>query len=481
MKNRTGDSAEIRPERSQTSAPVWTFVIAGLLCGFLYSVVVPPFHAPDEKSHFLRTWYVSEGHLGAIRSSGAVGVMVPPEVKELGSRFGGRVTCDPDAIHAALHAPPVSRDRVFAENALHAWASPVVYVPQAVGIAVGRAVDVSPLACLYLGRFANVIAGVLLIGLAIAIFPSYRWLVALMALTPMANHLRGSLSLDSVTMGAGFLFLALVARLWFFERGEVPWRTWIAITILAGLVCLTRTTYAPVAALPLFIPSGRFRRVWSARLILALAIVLALSSAFMTAARNWTPFRPGISDPQGQFQFILSHPMAFAKVLWLEHVIHAKWYLISMVGDLGSGASVVPLPKLLVVIYFLAIVFLLISDTNEQVVIKAKERALLALVCVASTLAIALAIYTSWNPVGWTVIDGLQGRYYLPFVPAAFFVVHRARRGVSQRVRMFVVAGVVCLSTVIALDRAVNVWYPRGWSGWRNAYCGRTGAFPVLR
>jgi uncharacterized membrane protein len=302
-----------------------------------------------------------------------------------------------------------------------------------------------------------------------------------MALTPMASHLRGSLSLDSVTMGVGFLFLALVARTWFLERGEISWRTWSAITILAGLVCLTRTTYAPVAVLPLFMPGDRFRRAWSARLMFVLGVGLAVSLAFLTAARNWTPFRPGISNPQAQFQFILIHPMAFAKVLWLEHVIHAKWYLISMVGDLGSGTSVVALPKLLVVIYFLAIIFLIVSDTSEQIAITGSERTILALVCVASTFAIALAIYTAWNPVESMVIDGLQGRYYLPFTPAAFYVLHRTRRGASQVVRMVVVVVVVGLSTIIALDRIVHAWYPGGWPGWRSAYGTRASAVPVLR
>jgi hypothetical protein len=89
-------------EKPQTVAPVWTFVVAGLVCGFLYAIVTPPLLAPDEASHFLRAWYVSEGHLGAVSSNGAVGVMVPPEVNGLCGRFGDRRTGDPDAIRAAL-------------------------------------------------------------------------------------------------------------------------------------------------------------------------------------------------------------------------------------------------------------------------------------------------------------------------------------------------------------------------------------------
>jgi hypothetical protein len=472
MQKSESDLGERRlSDQFQGAREVWTFVIAGLLFGILYAIVVPPFAAPDEISHFLRAWYVSEGHPGAAREGGQVGVMVPDAVWSLGSSLPMQPIANPEAIRSALVAPPVQPDLVFAENALHAWASPVVYLPQAVGIAVGRWAEVSPLRCLYFGRVANVIAGVILIAFAISAFPSYRWLMALIALTPMASHLRGSLSLDSTTMGIAFLFFALVTRVWFFERSAIRWRTWLAITALAGLLCLTRTTYFPVAVLPLFIPADRFRTrrtARSARIQLALVVLLAALSAALSATRNWTPFRPGVSNPQMQMRFLLGHPMAFVKVLWLEHVIHAKWYLISMVGDLGAEAWVVPLPKILVAAYFLAIVALLIADTDERVVVSTRSRILLALICAASIVAISLAIYTIWNPVGWDRIDGLQGRYYLAFTPAAFFVVHRSRRGMNQWLRMLLVVVAVSCSNVIALDRVVQAWYPGAWSGWRS-------------
>jgi uncharacterized membrane protein len=465
------DEGTVQSSFEPPSAPVWTFAIAGLICGILYAIVTPPFGAPDERSHFLRAWYVSEGHLGAARRNADVGVMVPPDVRTIGESLRMHPMADPGKIRSALHAPPAQSDLEFKENSLHAYASPVAYVQQALGIAVGRAIGVSPLLCFYLGRFTNVIASVLLIALAIRIFPAYRWLVALIALTPMANHLRGSLSLDATTMGICFLFLALVTRLLFFEQGKVRWRIWMVITVLAGLVCLTKINYAPVAALPLLTPDSRFRdraAAWGARLMHLAVILLAFLSATLIATRNWTGFRPGVSNPQMQVKFILGHPLPFAKVLWLEHVIHGKWYLISMVGDIGTGYSIVHLPKILIVVYFLGIVALLAGDTNERVSVSTLHRLCLAAVCAASTLAIALAIYTTWNRVRWDRIDGLQGRYYLPFIPAAFFIFHHSARGFHERLRMLLVVVLIVCSTVVALNNMVHTWYPAGWRGWSS-------------
>src|SRR5205085_12577053 len=178
----------------------------------------------------------------------------------------------------------------------------------------------------------------------------------------------------------------------FFERGNVPPRTGIAIGILGVLVCLTKMNYAPLTALPLLIADARFRSkasAWRARFVYAGIIALAFVTATLIVARNWTSFRTGVSNPHLQFEFILGHPLAFAKVLWLEHVIHAKSYLVSMVGDLGTDPWTLRLPRILIAAYFAGAAALLFGDTNSRVKVSALHRLSLGVICAALILAIA--------------------------------------------------------------------------------------------
>jgi uncharacterized membrane protein len=139
-----------------------------------------------------------------------------------------------------------------------------------------------------------------------------------------------------------------------------------------------------------------------------------------------------------------------------------------MIGDLAWGTWSVPLPRSLVIIYYAAIILFLIGDTNRTAQVTPLQRFYFALLCAGATFAVALAIYLTWNLVGADHIDGLQGRYYIPFIPAAAFIVHRRANGLPQRWRLGVTALIVALTVGISAHVAVINWYAAGWHDWRS-------------
>ena len=451
--------------------PVWTFVIAALIFGTLYAVIVPPFSAPDEPSHFARSWNTSRGHVFARREGAEVGYFVPREVASLESRFP-IPNLDVRRIVTALHEPPPGPDTVFRPYSGHAVAPVILYMAQGAGIALARGAGGSPLLSFYFGRFFNLIAGIVLIAFAIRMIPSYRWLMTLIALTPMANYIRGSMSGDVVTLGIAFLFTAVVARALFVEEPVTAAR-WTAITLLAACLCLTKVVYIPMAMLPLVVPQRRFSSAaaaWRARAILAAASLAAAAVASRIATYFWAPFRAGVTTPGAQVHFILTHPQTFATILFDEYVLRAKWYLISMVGDLGAGDFTVVLPKILVVFYFGCLIALIVIDTSARLRILPLQRIWFAFLCAGTAFAIAFAIYTTWNPVGWPRIDGLQGRYYLPLLPAAAFAVHRVSDGIAERWRMAITVTAVVLANAVAIHLIVTGWLAGGWRAFGAAF-----------
>src|SRR5436305_6524974 len=415
--------------KNDSPAAMWTFVAAASLCGLLYLGLIAPFAAPDESSHFARAWWVSKGHLLAVRQGPLVGYLLPRELPLLWDRLRLRPTVRPALIVSALHDPPAGSSEVFVDSPGHATASVILYIPQGLGIALGRAAKGSPLLCFYLGRILNLIAGCVLIAFAIRIMPSHRWLMALLALTPMNNHLRSSMSGDVVTIGIAFLFTAFAARALLLDDEPLSRRRWAAVNVLGAALCLTKVTYIPLAMLPLIVPRTRFptpSAAWRARAMHAAIVIAAAAISSKIATAYWAPSRTDVTTPGAQMRFIAAHPLSFAGILFDEYVVRAKWYLISMIGDLGSGERIVVLPKLLVIFFFACLLLLALTDTNRRLHVTALQRIYFAAICTASAFAVAFAIYTTWNPVGWGRIDGLQGRYYLPFVPAGALIVHRS-------------------------------------------------------
>lgn len=454
----------VRMLASEGCVPAQFFAVCALACGLVFVAMIPPFKAPDEAGHFVRAWYVSTGHFGAIRRGADVGFELPTEVVALSDLFDSKPMAALAVTRENLTAAKRGGKTLFTRESSHAGPSPVAYIPQAIGIALGRAAGWSPLGCFYAGRLGNLLVGVLLISMAVSVLPSYRWLCVLIALSPMSNHLRGSLSYDVATNGIAWLFLGLLsATLFAAGREKVAAGRWMAICILGFLLPLTKIVYAPLAFLPmLLVHKTRLVKPWRARMVQALSALLGAAIAARAATFYWAPYRTDVLiDPSRQLGWILGHPMAFAKVLELEFVTHAKWYLISMVGDLGAGGYTVVLPKWSVAAYLGGILVLLLLDTRSDVDVTLPQRAGLLVAAAGSAFGIALALYTTWCPVGNPVIDGLQGRYFLPIAPAAAFAFHRAARGFHKRWRQLTTAALVIIVNLVAIQQAVMRWYPR--------------------
>jgi len=93
---------------------------------------------------------------------------------------------------------------------------PVGYLPQAVGIGLGRLLGASPLTCFYLARLGNLLAAVALLFFAIRLAPFGKQLFMLVGLLPMTMFELASLSCDALTISGAMFFTALL--LWASKR-----------------------------------------------------------------------------------------------------------------------------------------------------------------------------------------------------------------------------------------------------------------------
>src|SRR5687767_10194893 len=131
------------------SDPARFFAAASLVFGALLIALTPPFQTPDEPAHLFRAWSISEGTLFA-----RGGASVPRSLV--------------DAAAAGLARPAFARtplrpgDRVFVATVADSWRHPLAYTAPSytpLGYAVaapatllGRALSLSPVALVYLGR-----------------------------------------------------------------------------------------------------------------------------------------------------------------------------------------------------------------------------------------------------------------------------------------------------------------------------------------
>lgn len=443
----------------------WFYLVVALVWGVAMILITPPFQAPDEPAHYFRAWSVADFQL--IAQPGGV-VTVPDNVATLADRLGSNVgndwaANDYSARRAAgiLWEPISETSRAQVTRA--AGYAPIGYVPEAVGIEIARVLGHSPLLALYLGRLLNLVAAVVLVFFAIRVAPFGKPLLALVALLPMFVFEAASLSPDALALSGSLLLLALVLRST--TRETVPTRELILMSGVAAVLLNAKPGYAVLVLLvfmlvPRHVGGVRRYAVWVGATVAAafgVAAVVSLVAPQMPASHAASAWLAGV-DAGRQIEYVVRHPFEFAQVLYntfdqqLLGNDHSRLGLGQMAyGVLGWLA--IDLPT--VGMWAMALAGILFLGSREAVPTTPWQRLVLSSTAVVFAIGISVAFYTVWSNVAAPVVNGLQGRYFIPVIPLAIFAVYGLRPTRERTILLIlaVAVGIAAFTTVGALLR----------------------------
>ncbi|MBV9929631.1 MAG: DUF2142 domain-containing protein [Alphaproteobacteria bacterium] len=447
------------PARAAPAAQGWlarTLLAAGGLIFLLYALVTPPFQAPDEHQHLFRAWQLAHFQLYGERRGEAAGTMLPVGLSraaaaEIGSAAPHAVRPVPKRPLAAAfaRATPVSdtQDKSFTDFLGAVRYSPVGYGPQIAAVWIGEASGASVETIVRTGRILNAALALGLFALALALLPVGRITVPLTALMPMTAASAASLGQDGLVLGSCAILAALAVRARLAGRWTA--RDLALLALFAAILALTKFIYLPLLALALLPLPARGRTAWAASPLAIAAAALLLGALWLHAtAGEAVRMLPGAADPGAQLAFILAHPLGFAATLARTLVARGPWMLLSnfsfawMTVGPSFGAAL------------LALAALVVGMRRGSASSPALPRAwawwawLLAL---AIAGAIATALYLAGTPLGGPLIDGLQGRYFLPLLPVVGLAVTRGADGGDRAklaVLLMVAANAFALLTI---------------------------------
>jgi uncharacterized membrane protein len=288
-----------------------------------------------------------------------------------------------------------------------------------VGIAAGRLLGASALALLYFARLANLLFGTLAIAFAVRRLPAYGWLAAMAGLMPMFLALLASASADVTTLAAAFTLVSAAARrAW----GDPRRSDLVLLALGSAVLCASKPPYLPLALLAFLIPAARRKGF----LAIHLSLSLLMATWAYAGARRIGPlhFDPAI-DAGRQIHDSLTNPPRFFRVVAADYVLHAPRYLSQMVGKLGWLD--VQLPPVLVIAWLALLGALVFLDAGPQLDVRPWQRGIAAAATLTAMVLIGASQYAVWTPYGADFIQGVQGRYFLPLIPAAIWALHVRR------------------------------------------------------
>lgn len=444
--------------------PVKFVVVIGCFFGVIFMLLTPPFETPDEPVHFFRAYQVSTlspvpSVHGVVRG-GWLPISLDQTVWETtthpviafqpGAKYGLGLT------KRALTIPLQSQNKKLYDLSATASYAPLAYLPQAVGVGLARILQLPAIIGLYLGRVSNLAAWLVMAALAVHLIPRRKWLLAYIVLLPMAVFQAISLSADVTTVGLVLVFIAYILRC---RESKAPltYRQQITLLALGIVMSLTKPVMFSFLPLALLLPNrllGTRLVAWAKKAMFILVpftmfvgwMVLFAKSAVNAMAANG-------QNPAHQLSFIVHNPHSFVNVLWNTNFF--SWgdtITKSMIGIFGWMDT--PLAEWIIVVGFTCLTILMITKTNldQKAWLSRSEKYIVLLVMAAYWVGVSAALYMYYSPVGFKIIVGLQGRYFLPLLlPLAIVLYGNFAQTSTKKYRLLAVAAPLFLLTCSAI------------------------------
>ena len=419
-----------------------------LVFGLPMIVLIPPGAGYDEEDHLVRVWEVSA-------LSFVPGELSPQELKypivfrDFAYRQQGSAgVIDADFWQTYTQAAVYQRGFVRREIDTKSVYSPALLLPQAIAMRIfGRSEVVSALAAFTLSRLAGLLSYLILMWLALRLMPFGKWIVLVLAVSPMALFQAATLTPDSISNGIGFLFIAGCLHLT--KLPKIDWREMESLVVLIFLLFLAKLNLIPLILLPfLLITPSRFSSKRLYAFLLTITVVLFLLEVAgwnWIASRNFDSLLLEEANPGAQLLYILGHPFAFLQTVFKDFWVNGGAYFQGWINGYGYYYWT---PPLTVSIFFLLslIAAIFMDSTSEQ--IDKKWRVVFVLVFLAGYVATIASLYISYTPVGTDHVFGVQGRYFIPLALPLILI----PAGISWKLKVFIPRHWTVIFLAIALS-----------------------------
>lgn len=424
------------------------FTILAAIFGAVFAVATPPFWGHDEITQFGRAYQVAHGGF------------LPEKITDTrGVAYGGEIPASIDALTGyafedyrnnpeepgAMVADPGAYDRLGAAEVSSAmkpiWFtntaaySPVPYVPAAVGLRVSELFGLNVGNTILLTRLAGLVAYLAVVGFGLYALRKHRvqWLAFAIAVLPIAVFQAGTVTADTLTNALAIMVSALLVKAIFLGKSLSRPET-AALLAATILLPISKPTYVLLAMLVVLVPANRFgfagwRRWIPWGFAAAGAVVFAAwmkiaaptgeGMGLMRAEHQWYSVKPG-----EQLSGILSDPLHFVHTFGESIALRDERWFSQFFGELGFAYVDVPALSMLACLLAFA-VGLGISERMNTATATFRRTLLVALTMLASVAMIYVTLYMSFTPVDYYIIDGVQGRYFVPLALLTFAVLLR--------------------------------------------------------
>ncbi|MFN3308951.1 MAG: DUF2142 domain-containing protein [Anaerolineales bacterium] len=413
--NPAGQLSSIEPYLLK-SRPWFLFFIIGI---FL-TTLIPPLQSPDEQAHLERAYLLSKGiitfkTLQGVGSGGYVDTgLIEFNRLWLDLPFNRRKKVDSSLIEIAQSLHWTRTEEfvpVFSSSSF-----PLIYLPGALAIWIGRKLDLSIYNTYFLVRFSTMVVSLATIAFASFLHP-LNFLSIFILILPMSVFQFATFNADGVSYALSILVISLAIRFLSKEEGEQSWMIFILTACIFVLIA-SKWQFTPLAFLLLLLWWVKRSKKY---LLVLVLVMLGLLIWVNYVLANYVDLRMvRETNVQDILLHYLSHPQNAIGIVWntLTSERLMKFYRYSFIGALGwLDTRFHPLYYDIASFFLVAIAICTLS--LNEIRKDFRLRTAFLLISLSIVMLIFLAMLINWSPFPASTIKGIQGRYFT--VPLLLF------------------------------------------------------------
>lgn len=339
--------------------------------------------------------------------------------------------------------------------------SNVGHLPSSIGISIGRLFKLPLSDLFYLGKLFNALTYIAITFFAIRRITVGKRILTAIALMPTTLFLASAYSYDALLNASVFLGLAYFLSELTDKEKFMSWKSFIIFVASIGVASAIKMVYAPLFLLLLVLPKEKFKDTKSKIImkyglfIICIAVVAVMIVPMLLDPSTRGDDRGGAVNAGGQLSFIMGTPVYYAKILLSNVLSTGSSYLIGD-GIFGAMAHYSNIKYGGYITLFL--VFVILTDTSEYK-LSLKLKAFMSVVVLVIICFVWTALYISFNPVGNLVINGVQGRYFIPVTLLLYLVFNtdKIKNEINTKLYNAIVIGIPALLTFsIVIYKVIN-------------------------
>ena len=392
------------------------FLMSVIPLSAAYLILITPLSIPDANAHFSAAYRLSNILLNK-------------------DPWYGRID-DINYIQNFARKNPDMRDILLIKSSIRTWAQntelmewPYIekrmeyysifsYLPQVLGLCLGRLIGLGSVLTVYLGRLCMLITYIFSCLNAVKKAPIGKFIFAAMPLLPMSLMMSSAISYDALVLICTLNFLACSLKLCQEPESKsalmecMAWAFFVGSVKGGGYLLLLPIVF-------IFIYRGGKRAWGNAGAVIGSGMVSALLfDVILPAGTKLFQFGGEVSDKL-YASYVFEHPIKYVEMMVETYLVQTD--LLTSMGGTHLARLEYTIPTLVIMGLMLTIGIYSIYE-KDRIQLNNKDKSIL-LFTILLVFVLTPVMLLSWTSAGSTIIEGLQGRYYLPAFPLMMIVI----------------------------------------------------------